>query len=322
MQTGRERAQGCAVILRTCFQEVRKMTNRGKKVGWIGLGKMGLPMATRLIRAGYEVAVYNRTRARVDALQGQGAVAAESPKALGESCDLVFTMISDDAALEEVALSRNGVLENAAAGRVLVDMSTVSPKTSLQVARRAAEKEVLYLRAPVSGSTKFAEAGTLTIFVSGPERAFEECRAVLQVLGQKFFYLGAGEEARSLKLLVNMMVGTTAMMVAEALNFGRKSGIDWATMIEAINQSVVASPLIAYKAQALKERNFAPVFAAEQMAKDFDLALETGKALNLPLPVTALVRQFYAGMQATGKGNLDFFAMVTFLEEWAGIRKE
>ena len=298
------------------------MTNPGKKVGWIGLGKMGLPMATRLIQAGYAITVYNRTRTRVDALPSQGAVVAKSPKDLGRSCDLVFTMISDDAALEEVALSRNGVLENAAAGRILVDMSTVSPKTSLQVARRAAEKEVLYLRAPVSGSTKFAEAGTLTIFVSGPKQALEECRPVLQIMGQKLFYLGAGEEARYLKLLVNMMVGTTAMMVAEALNFGKKSGIDWATMIDAINQSVVASPLIGYKAQALKERNFTPVFTAAQMAKDFDLALEAGKALNLPLPVTALVRQFYAGMESTAKGNLDFFAMVTFLEEWAGIRKE
>jgi 3-hydroxyisobutyrate dehydrogenase-like beta-hydroxyacid dehydrogenase len=201
-------------------------------------------------------------------------------------------------------------------------MSTVSPKTSLKVARRAAEKEVLFLRAPVSGSTKFAEAGTLTIFISGPEWAFEECREVLQVLGQEFFYLGAAEEARSLKLLVNMMVGTTAMMVAEALIFGRKSGLDWATMIDAINQSVVASPLIGYKAQALKDRNFTPVFAAKQIAKDFDLALETGKALNLPLPVTALVRQFYAAMEAGGKGDLDYFAMVTLLEELAGIPKE
>ena len=297
------------------------MSHEGKKIGWIGLGKMGLPMATRLIQAGYEVTVYNRTRARVDALQSQGALVAESPKDLGENCNLVFTMIADDAALEEVAISRNGVLENVTRGTILVDMSTVSPKTSLQVARSAAKKEVPYLRAPVSGSTKFAEAGTLTIFVSGPKRVFEESRAVFQVLGQKLLYLGAEEEARYLKLLVNMMVGTTAMMVAEALNFGRKSGIDWATMIDAINQSVVASPLIGYKAQALKERNFTPVFTAVQMAKDFDLALESGKALSLPLPVTALVRQFYAGMEATGKGSLDYFAMVTFVEELAGIQK-
>ena len=298
------------------------MTKPVKKIGWIGLGKMGYPMATRLIRAGYEVTVYNRTRAKADAFQSQGAVVAESPKELGGSCDLVFTMISDDAALEEVALGRNGVLEKVAAGTIWVDMSTVSPKISSQVARRAAEKESGFLRAPVSGSTKFAEAGTLTIFVSGPKPAFEECRAVLQVLGQKAFYLGEGEEARSLKLLVNMMVGTTAMMVAEALIFGRKSGIDWGTMIDAINQSVVASPLIGYKAQALKDRNFTPVFAAKQIAKDFDLALETGKALNLPLPVTALVRQFYAAMEAGGKGGLDYFAMVTLLEELAGIPKE
>jgi len=298
------------------------MANPRKKIGWIGLGKMGLPMAARLIQAGYEVTVYNRTRTKADAFRSRGAVVAESPKDLGRRCDLVFTMISDDTALEEVVLGSTGVLEDLARETIWVDMSTVSPQISLRAARRAAEKEVWFLRAPVSGSTKFAEAGTLTIFVSGPKQAFEECRSVLQVLGQKFFYLGEGEEARSLKLLVNMMVGTTAMMVAEALIFGRKSGIDWATMIDAINQSVVASPLIGYKTQTLKERNFTPVFAAKQIAKDFDLALETGKALNLPLPVTALVRQFYAAMEASGKGGLDFFAIVTLLEELAGIPKE
>ena len=138
-------------------------------------------------------------------------------------------------------------------------------------------------------------------------------------MGQKSFHVGTGEEARYLKLVLNMMVGLTSAMTAEALTFGERGGMDWNQMIDIINASVVGSPLVGYKAQMLKDRNFAPAFTAAQMAKDFDIALDTGKAINVPMPITSLVRQFLEAMKATGKGGLDYFGLVSLMEELAGI---
>jgi 3-hydroxyisobutyrate dehydrogenase-like beta-hydroxyacid dehydrogenase len=138
-------------------------------------------------------------------------------------------------------------------------------------------------------------------------------------MGQKSLHVGTGEEARYLKLVLNMMVGLTSAMTAEALTFGEKGGMDWEQMIDIVNNSVVASPLVGYKAQMLKDRNYAPAFTIAQMAKDFDIALDTAKAIDVPMPITSLVRQFFGTMKAKGKGELDFFAYVTLLEELAGI---
>ena len=289
------------------------------KIGWIGLGKMGLPMARRFLDGGFPLTVFNRTPGRSRELADLGARVAGSPGEAAAASDLVFTMIADDTALHAVTMGENGALEAAAAGSVLIDMSTVSPGASAAVAGKASERGVQYLRAPVSGSTRFAEQGALTIFVSGPFEVYERCTGVLNILGRKLFHVGQAEEARYLKLLINMMVGTTAMMVAEALTFGEKSGLSWGQMVDVIGQSVVASPLVGYKTQTLKDRNFTPSFTADQIAKDFDLALDTGRSLRVPMPVTALVRQFFESMKATGRGDLDLFGVVRLLEELAGI---
>ena len=257
-----------------------------EKIGFVGLGKMGNPMVKRLIEKGYAVTVYDRIKERAKELTAAGAKVADSSKAAAISADVMITMIPDDPAIEAVALGKEGILEGAKEGKILIDMSTISPFASSRVAEGAKKKGVKYLRATVSGSPKFAEAGILTIFVSGPEEAYQKCNAILGTLGQKLFYLGAAEEARYLKLLINMIVGTTAMIVAEALTFGEKGGVDWVRMVEGLGGSVVASPLIGYKVQPLKERNLPPTFTVSQLAKDFDLALATGKALSVPMPIT------------------------------------
>jgi 3-hydroxyisobutyrate dehydrogenase-like beta-hydroxyacid dehydrogenase len=202
---------------------------------------------------------------------------------------------------------------------IFVDMSTVSPAASARVAASAAAKGVEYLRAPVSGSTVVAAAAGLTIFASGPKDAYDKCLDLFKAMGKACFHVGTGEEARFIKLSLNMMVGITAAMTAEALTLSRSGGMDWQQTIDIVANSVVASPLIGYKVQPLKSRNFAPAFTASQMAKDFDLMLEAARALNVPLPVTALVRQFLGAMKATGKGEQDFFAYVTMVEELAGL---
>jgi len=290
-----------------------------QKIAWIGLGKMGIPMSQNLVKAGYSLTVYNRSTEKTKELADQGAEVADSPKAAAADADVIISMISDDSALTAVSCDPGGVFEGAKSGAVYIDMSTVSPDASSLVAKAADEKGIKYLRAPVSGSTVLAAAGTLTIFASGPGDAYDQCVDIFDNMGQKSFHVGTGEEARYLKLVLNMMVGLTSAMTAEALAFGEKGGMDWEQMIDIVNNSVVASPLVGYKAQMLKDRNYTAAFTASQMAKDFDIALATGKAMNTPMPMTSIVRQFFGTMMATGKGDLDFFAFVKLLEELGGI---
>jgi len=291
-----------------------------QKIGWIGLGKMGIPMSKNLVKKGYSVTVYNRTKEKTKELAAEGAKVADSPKSLAANVDVIISMISDDAVLEAVSIGKDGAFEGAKSGAIYIDMSTVSPVSSAKVAEVATKKGIKYLRAPVSGSTVLASAGTLTIFASGPKDAYDKCADIFGSMGQKVFHVGNGDEARYLKLLLNMMVGITSLMAGEALTFGEKGGMDWSQMVDIIAASVVASPLIGYKAQLLKSRNYAPAFTIDQMAKDFDIALETGRSANVPMPVTALARQFFGAMKAKGKGGLDFFGLVTLLEDLAGIK--
>ncbi|NIQ40159.1 MAG: NAD-binding protein [Proteobacteria bacterium] len=290
------------------------------KIGWIGLGKMGILMAKNLVKAGYTVKVCNRTKEKTKELAAKGAQVASSPKELAADMDVIISMISDDLALEAVSVGPNGAFEGIKAGAIYVDMSTVSPVASGRVAHVAESKDIRYLRAPVSGSTTFAAAGTLTIFASGPKDAYDSCVDIFGVMGQKFFHVGTGDEARYLKLLLNMMVGITSAMTAEALIFGERGGMEWTQMVDIITNSVVASPLIGYKAQILKDRNFTPAFTADQIAKDFDIALDTGRTLGVPMMITSLARQFFGAMKAKGKGDIDFFGLVTLMEDLAGIK--
>ena len=291
-------------------------------IGWIGVGKMGLPMSRNLLKAGYALSAFDIDMAPLQEISEHGAQIAGSVRALAQQAAVIVSMVPDDRALESVALGGEGLLQQARAGTVYIDMSTVSPLLSARIGAEARERGVGHLRAPVSGSTESASAGTLTILVSGPKETFEQCRDIFKVLGQKVFHVGAEDEARYLKLLVNMMVGITSAMTAEALIFGEKGGLEWNEMIDIINNSVVASPLVGFKAQLLKERKFPAAFSVSQMSKDFDLALETGKTLDIPLPITALTRQLFGAMKATGRGNMDYFGLVSLLEEMAGMKKK
>ena len=289
------------------------------KLGWIGLGKMGNPMSAHLLEAGYPLAVYDIVPAAMNAVAKMGAAPANSAADIAGQADIVISMIPDDPALATVAAGPQGVFQSAKPGMIYIDMSTVSPAISARIGQIAEEKGVRFLRSTVSGSTESAISASLTILVSGPEDAFVRCRPIFEKLGQKVFHVGTEEQARTLKLVVNMMVGITSAMTAEALIFGKRGGLDWEQMIDIINNSVVASPLVGFKAQMLKKREFAPAFTASQMTKDFDLALDTGRKLDIPMPLTAMVRQLYGAMKATGKGELDYFGLLTQMEEMAGI---
>ena len=292
------------------------------KVGWIGVGMMGEPMARNVMQAGFPLEVYNRTRDKVRDLETDGAGVADSVADLASGCDVLISMISADAALEAISIADGGAFAAMSPGSVFIDMSTVSPAMSARVAEVAREKGIHYLRAPVSGSIGLAAAGTLTIFASGPKAIFEDCRGLFEAMGGKVFHVGEAEESRFLKLSINMMVGITAGMMAEALTLSEKGGVDWDQMIDIIGSSAVASPLVGYKVDALKNRDFTPAFPAWMMSKDFDLALDAARDESIPLPITSLVRQHWSAMEATGRGEMDFFAYVTLMEHLSGLGDE
>ncbi|MCC4118476.1 NAD(P)-dependent oxidoreductase [Aromatoleum toluclasticum] len=295
------------------------MTDANTRIGWVGLGKMGTPMAANLLAEGYSLRVFNRSPEKAKLLVDKGARFVPSLADLAAECDVVLSTVADDRALLDVTTSLNGLFHGAQAGLIYIDMSTVSPHTSARLASEAAACGILYLRAPVSGSVSAASAATLTILCSGPREAFDRCAGLLKHLATKLYYLGEAEQARYLKLSINMMLGITAAMLGEALALGERGGLEWRQMVEVVNNSAVASPLIGYKARMLSTRDFAPMFTMSQLAKDFDLALDAGRMGNIPMPLTALVRQFVSAMIASGRGELDFFAYVTLLEELAGL---
>lgn len=292
---------------------------RSERIGWIGLGRMGAPMAANLLKAGWPLTVYNRSREKTRELVAMGALEAASVASLARESDIVISMIQDDPALRGIALGSDGVLQSMRPGAIYIDMSTVSPGASAAIAKEAEARSIAYIRAPVSGSTANALAAILTIFASGPRDAYDRCLPLFEHMGRSLFYVGAEEQARFLKLAINIMVGTTAAVIGEALVLGEKGGLDWRQMIDIINSSAVASPLVGYKAEALKRRDYTPTFTAVQIAKDFDFALDVAKEQGFPLLVTAQVRQLWSAMAGSGRAEYDLFGFVDLLESLSGL---
>ncbi|MCL4798491.1 MAG: NAD(P)-dependent oxidoreductase [Burkholderiales bacterium] len=287
------------------------------RLGWIGAGKMGTPICANLLQAGYALTVCDVDPARVAALTARGAQAAPDPAALARDVDVVLSMVPDDDALRAIAGGKGGLAGALCPDQVFVDLSTVSPAGSAEVAATLAPTGAAYLRAPVSGSTATAAAGMLSIYCSGPQPAFERVRPLLERIGNKITYCGAAEEARVMKLVINMIVIITPAVVGEALALGARSGLGWSQMIDAIGQSVAASPVIGYKADMMKRRDWTPMATVDLVAKDLDLALELGRQCHAPMPITALAQQFNTALQASGDGGLDFFAVLTWPERLA-----
>jgi 3-hydroxyisobutyrate dehydrogenase-like beta-hydroxyacid dehydrogenase len=290
-----------------------------QRIGWIGLGKMGEPMARHLRAAGHDLRVWNRTAVKADRLTAAGAVLAASPAGAAKWAGVVFAMLADDTALRAALLGPGGAVATMDPGAVLVEMSTVSPGVSGELAGACAARGVGYLRAPVSGSVAFAEGAKLTVLASGPAETYAAVLPLLQAFSARQVHVGQGCEARVMKLSLNMMVGLTAAMVGEALALGEKNGLSRDVMLEVIGASAVASPLVSYKLAMLRSRDYAPAFEARMMAKDFDLALGLAHGSGVPLPMTAQVREGFSAMIAGGDGDADFFKYVELTARLAGL---
>ncbi len=289
------------------------------KIGWIGLGQLGLPMASNLVAAGHEVAGYDLDSAAVARFETAGGAAAASIAGACAGAEVVFSSIPDDLALKRVALAAGGVLPSLARGGIYVDMSTVSPHASHEVALAARNRGVAYLRAPVSGSVQLALAGTLTVLVSGPQEAWQACTPLFDRLAAKKFHLGGDEQARYLKLVINNIIHATTVAIAESLALGRKGGLDWAQMLEAIAASAIGSPLLQYKKEPLKARDFSPASFVTTSARDQRLFVEAARDEGVPLDIAERVADVFREMADAGDGRLDFFATVLRTEKGAGL---
>ncbi|MDB5618157.1 NAD(P)-dependent oxidoreductase [Tardiphaga sp.] len=288
-------------------------------VAWIGIGKMGLPIAGRMVEAGVRVTGFDPSRDRMTLAQQQGVQAAASAvEAIGDHT-VVFTSLPDDAALRAVVLGPEGLLARLAHGAVLIETSTVSAEISAEVGVAAKARDVAYLRAPVSGNAAIAHTGALTCFVSGPREAFDAVQPLLATFTRAQTYLGTAEEARFAKLAVNLMIAVSAGMMAESLALARKGGISWPDILKVLDDSAVASPMVKYKTPPLALRNFDSTFSCRQMAKDLDLILDAGHHVGVPLQLAAQVREIYGSLVAQGDGESDFIATVRHVERLSGL---
>lgn len=290
-----------------------------QRIGWIGLGKMGEPMARHLRTQGHELRVWNRTASKAERLTAAGATLAASPALAAKGARAVFAMLADDTALRAALLGPGSAVAAMDAGSILVEMSTVSPGVSAELAQACEARGVGYLRAPVSGSVAFAEGAKLTVLASGPDEVYAAVLPLLQAFSARQVLVGGACEARVMKLALNMMVGLSAAMMGEALALGEKNGLTREVMLEVIGASAVASPLVAYKLAMLRARDYAPAFEARMMAKDFDLALGVAHGSAVPLPMAALVREGFSAMIARGDGDADFFKYVELTAGLAGV---
>ncbi len=291
-------------------------------IGWIGAGRMGVPMAGFIIHAGYPVVAHSRSAASTQKLVTQGAREARSAAECAGAAQIVFTSLPDDAALRKVALGAEGVLNNVRPGSIFADTSTVSVEVSLEVEREAAAHGIPYLRIPISGNAVQAQKGEVTALVSGPEPAWETVKPVVQAFSKGQVYLGAGDQARIMKLVVNAIVVNTAQVMAEALALGRKAGLEWQLMLDTLGQSTMASPWLKAKVALLKQRDFTPTMTTRLLCKDIDLMLGAGRLHDVPMPLTAATRQLMQMLIGEGFAEADYMAAIKLAEKQSGLSTE
>ena len=264
---------------------------KAKSLGWIGAGRMGSVLVERLLRAGCEVTVYNRTRAKAEPLRALGATLVDTPAELSDR-DIVITMVSSSDDLLAVADGANGVLSRAGtAPALLVDCSTVSVEGAEEVRRRAQAVGTQMLAAPVSGNPKVARAGKLSIVASGPRDGFDAALPYLQLLGRSVTYVGDGEAARLVKICHNLLLGIVAQSLAEITVLAERGGVARSDLLGFINDSVMGSMFTRYKTPALVNLDFTPTFTGHLLRKDLELGLDAGRRLDVPLPVTTTVHE-------------------------------
>jgi 2-hydroxy-3-oxopropionate reductase len=288
-------------------------------IGFIGLGLMGKPMAKNLVKAGYPVIVHSRSRGPVKELEDFGAQSAQGSAEVALQSDVVITMLPDSPDVELVVLGAGGVLEGARKGSVIIDMSTISPSVSMNIAQQAAKKGVEALDAPVSGGDIGAKEGTLTIMVGGKKEVFDRCLPIFEVLGGKMVHMGPNGAGQSVKLVNQVIIGIFLSAVSEGLVLGAKAGLDPQKILEVVGSGVCRSAVLELKGPTILDGDFKPGFFVKLHQKDLGLALQAAKELCVPLPVTGLIHEMFNALKARGREKDDNSALITLYEDLAGV---
>ncbi|MGG1662663.1 NAD(P)-dependent oxidoreductase [Brevibacillus sp. NRS-1366] len=281
------------------------------KIGWIGLGNMGIPMAGNLLAAGFDLHVWNRTPDRAAPLLALGAKHMATLAKLVDECDILFSMVSDDDAVKAIYLGANGLLEADIKGKLAIDMSTIAPDTSRFLAERAKHAGLRFLDAPVSGSVGPAKEGKLVIMVGGDHADYVEARPLLDKLGKVALHLGPNGSGASAKLAINLLLGITVQGVSETVLFARSLGISTEQMLNIISESAVGTPLIRGKAASILADDFPAAFALKHMAKDLRLARQAGVSTPMAETADASYREALEG----DLGELDLMAILRHLDQ-------
>ena len=288
-------------------------------LGFVGLGEMGGRMVKRLLDAGRTVVGYNRTRSKATWLIEAGMRWADTPRAVAEAADVIFTMVRDTEALRAVTEGPDGLLAGLGPGKIYVDMSTVSPAVSRELAAKVATQGAQMLDAPVSGSVITLEAGELSIMVGGDREAFEKVRPILQDIGPTVTYVGGNGLAVTMKIAINLSLPVQILAFAEGLLLAEKSGVPREKAAEAFFNSVVASPALKYRGPFVLQMPEKPLFDVNMMQKDLLLALELGRQLDVPLPTTAITNEMLTTARAMGLADQDFAILFEALARMAGM---
>jgi 3-hydroxyisobutyrate dehydrogenase-like beta-hydroxyacid dehydrogenase len=280
---------------------------------------MGGRMAARLLEKGHRVTGYNRTRAKAEWLIERGMVWADSPRAVAQASDATFIMVSDSAALEAVALGADGVVSGLSKGKLVIDMSTISPDVSRAVAARVRAAGADMVDAPVSGSPLTLEQGKLSMMVGGDRETFDRVKPILDDIGPKVTHVGANGLALSMKIAINLSLAVQMLAFSEGVLLAEKSGIPRATAVDVMIHSVIASPMIQYRGPFVLERPGEAWFNVRMMQKDMMLALDMGRQLNVPLPTTTVTSDVLTAARAAGLSDEDFAAVFRLLAQMSGV---
>lgn len=291
------------------------------KLGFLGLGLMGYPMARNLIRAGHEVSLWSHKAAKAKELaEAEGGSWRQTPREVAENAsDAIFLCVGDSVMSEQVTLGPQGIIEGVRKGAVVADASTISPAVSRRMGAAVAAKGADYLDAPCTGSTPGAQGGTLTFMIGGEEAAFEKARPWFEPMGKKLYYCGKAGLGLHAKLTQNLILSNLLQAFNEGMVLAAKAGVDPALMLDILENSAARSGLISHKAPFVFRRDFSPNFSTKWMHKDVGLALETGRELGVPLVLTGVTQQLFQAALAEGYGEEDMCSSIKVLEEMAGV---
>jgi 3-hydroxyisobutyrate dehydrogenase-like beta-hydroxyacid dehydrogenase len=292
------------------------------RLGWIGVGRMGRVLVTRLLEAGHEVGVYNRTRAKAEPLAELGATIVDSPADLADR-DVVFTMVAGSADVDDVVSGPNGLLSHPdRAPGLVVDSTTISPAVATEIRAALERRGTAMLAAPVSGNPKVAASGRLTIVTSGPRDAWLQAQPYLEQLARSVTYVGEGELARLVKICHNLMLGVVAQCMAEITVLAEKGGVSRADFLGFLNDSVMGSTFTRYKSPAYVNLDLKPTFTPELLLKDFHLGLDAARELSVAMPLAAATEQIVQGMASISGNDVDFAALLELSARASGLRLE